>query len=94
MFAYILQGPTVAELDQAQSDEFFRRFAETPGLLHAFELERENDPADTLVVAVWTDREAAQRYIEGSALRREVDQALPGITRTMYAVRNVATGPG
>lgn len=94
MFAYILQGPALADLDRSQSEEFFRRFAETPGLLHAFELEREDNPADTLVVALWTDREAAQSYIEGSALRREVDEAVPGITRTMYAVRDVVTGPG
>lgn len=94
MFAYILQGRAMADLEPAQSEEFFRRFAETPGLLHAFELEREDDPADMLVVAVWTDREAAQRYLEGSALRQEVDEAVPGITRTMYAVRDVATGPG
>jgi quinol monooxygenase YgiN len=94
VFAYILRGPALGDVEPAQSAEFFKRFAETPGLLHAFELEREDDPADILVVAVWTDREAAQRYIEGSALRREIDEAVPGITRTMYAVRDVVTGPG
>jgi heme-degrading monooxygenase HmoA len=83
MFAYILKARAPAD-DQAK--EFFRRFKETPGLLHAFDLQGVDDSEDGVVVAVWESREAAERYLQGAPLRREVDEAYPTVTRTMYEV--------
>ena len=83
MFAYILRA---RQEPNTQFAEFFRRFKETPGLLHAYSLEGEENPSDGLVVAIWESREAAQRYLERSPLRREVDQAVPSVTRTFYTV--------
>jgi len=85
MFAYLLRAPVAP--DEAHGEEFFRRFLESPGLLHAFELVGVEDPNDNVVVAVWEDRAAAERYLDGNPLRREVDEAVPGVTRTMYEVR-------
>lgn len=83
MFAYILR---VYAAPNEQTKEFFRRFTETPGLLHAFSLQGVEDSEDSVVIAVWESREAAERYLQGAPLRREVDVAYPTITRTMYEV--------
>ncbi len=85
MFAYLLR--TTTPVDEAQGAEFFRRFLETPGLLHAFDLTGIDNPNDQVVVAVWEDRSAAERYLNESPLRREVDGVLSDVTRTMYEVR-------
>lgn len=84
MFAYILRVHTQPS---EETDEFFRRFKDTPGLIHAFNLQGADDPEDGVAVAVWESREAAERYLE-SQLRNEVDVALEGVTRTMYEVRD------
>ena len=81
MFVYILRAQ---QPPGEQLNEFFRRFKETPGLVHAYNLQEEENPNEGAVVAIWESREAAQRYIEGSPLKREVDQATPGVTRTFY----------
>ena len=83
MFAYILRALAAPD-DQAS--EFFRRFKETPGLLYAFDLQGVEDAEDAAVVAIWESREAAERYLQGASLRREVDEAYPSVTRTMYKV--------
>ena len=83
VFAYVLK---VHAQPSEQSNEFFRRFKETPGLLHAYSLQGVNDAEDSVAVAIWESREAAERYLSQSALRREVDQGMPGITRTLYDV--------
>jgi heme-degrading monooxygenase HmoA len=85
MFAYILRADSPPD---EKTDEFFKRFVETPGLLHAFDLRGVNDPDDTLVVTIWQDRKAAEDYLNKSPLRKEVDQTISGITRTMYEVLN------
>ncbi|MEX2446633.1 MAG: hypothetical protein WD734_04790 [Dehalococcoidia bacterium] len=85
MFAYTLRSRMAP--DTEQGDDFFRRFIETPGLTHAFELRGVDDPSETLLVAIWETREAAERYLNEAPLRREVDQAIPDVTRTMYEVR-------
>ena len=85
MFAYILRASSAPD---AQTDEFFRRFKEAPGLLHAYSLQGEEDPNEGIAIAIWESREAAVRYLETSSLRREVDQAITGVTRTFYAVRD------
>jgi heme-degrading monooxygenase HmoA len=85
MFAYLLK---VRSLPDEQADQFFRRFKEVPGLLHTYDLQGIDDPEDAVVVAVWESREAAERYLNGAPLRKEVDQSIPGITRTMYEVRD------
>lgn len=85
MFAYILR---VHQAPDEQSAEFFRRFKETPGLLHAYALQGEEDSNDGVAVTIWESREAAMRYLESSPLRREVDQAVPAVTRTLYNVRD------
>jgi heme-degrading monooxygenase HmoA len=69
-----------------QAKDFFQRFKEVPGLLHAFDLQGVDDPADGVVVALWESREAAERYLGGAPLRRDVDEAYPTVTRTMYEV--------
>lgn len=83
MFSYILRMHAPAD---PKTDEFFRRFKQTPGLLHAYDLQGVEDPEDAVVVAIWEDRAAAEAYLEKSALRKEVDEAYPQITRTMYSV--------
>lgn len=83
MFAYILSAKA---LPTAQSNEFFRRFKETPGLVHAFSLQGVDDPEDSLAVAIWESREAAEDYLRTSPLRQEVDQTLPTVTRKMYEI--------
>lgn len=83
MFAYILRAQ---QARNDQTEDFFRRFKEVPGLLHAYALQGEENPNEGLVVAIWESREAALRYIESSSLRREVDRAVPSVTRTMYNV--------
>lgn len=53
---------------------------------YAFDLQGVEDPADAVLVAVWESREAAERYLQEAPLRREVDEAYPAVTRTMYDV--------
>ncbi len=79
MFAYSLRAD---ELPSDQTNEFFRRFKDTPGLLHAYSLQGEDDPNDSIAVAIWESREAAERYLQSSPLKRDVDQAMPSVTRT------------
>ena len=84
MFAYILYAPNTPQTPQ--TEEFFRRFTETPGLLYAFDLLAEEGKDEGAVVAVWESKEAAERYLNGAPLRQEVDQALPQVRRVMYRV--------
>jgi hypothetical protein len=58
----------------------------TPGLLHAFDLAEVGDPDQSIVLAVWENREAAERYLSQAPLRQEVDEAIPQIKRVMYEV--------
>jgi hypothetical protein len=44
------------------------------------------------VLAVWEDRAAAERYLNSAPLRKEVDGALPSVTRTMYEVLGTKMG--
>ena len=85
MFSYILRLHAPAD---TQSDEFFKRFKQTPGLLHAYNLQGVEDPEDGVVVTIWESRNAADAYLQGAELRRDVDKAYPAITRTMYDVRD------
>ena len=84
MFAYILRVHTVPS---AATDDLFRRFKETPGLLHAYSLQGVDDPAEGEVVAIWDSRDSAEAYLR-SQFRQQVDQSIPGVTRTMYEVRD------
>ena len=83
MFAYILR---VHAAPDEQAKEFFQRFKQEPGLLHAFDLQGMDDREDGVMLAVWESREAAERYLNGAPLRQEVDAALPQVKRTMYEV--------
>ena len=83
LFAYILR---VHQAPSDETNEFFRRFKDTPGLLHAYSLQSEDDPNDSVAIAIWESREAAERYLQSSPLKRDVDQAMPTVTRTFYAV--------
>lgn len=85
MYSYILRLHAPAD---TQSDEFFRKFKQTPGLLHAYNLQGVEDPEDGVVVTIWESRDAADAYLQGSDLRKDVDKAYPEITRTMYDVRD------
>ena len=85
MFAYILRVNAPAS---EQTDEFFRRFKETPGLLHAYSLQGAENPDDGIAVAIWESKEAAERYLAGAPLRQQVDAEIPTVTRTMYEVRD------
>jgi heme-degrading monooxygenase HmoA len=84
MFAYILYAPNTPQTPQ--TEEFFRRFTETPGLLYAFDLMAEDGQHEAAVVAVWDSRESAERYLNQAPLRREVDELMPQIRRVMYRV--------
>lgn len=84
MFAYILRAHT---RPTDQTDEFFARFKGTAGLVHAFSLQGVDDPEDTVAVAIWESRQAAEGYL-ASQLRQEVDREMEGVTRTMYEVRD------
>jgi len=75
MFAYILR---VQAAPDEQAKEFFERFKETPGLLHAFDLQGVDDSEDGVVVAVWESREAAERYLGGRAAATRSGPGLPG----------------
>ena len=86
MFAYILKAPGTPPTEQ--TDEFFHRFTQEPGLLYAFDLQGIEDPEDAFLVAIWDDRAAAEQYLAKAPLRKEVDEALPAVSRTKYAVRN------
>jgi heme-degrading monooxygenase HmoA len=90
MFAYILRAPGVPPTPQ--TEDFFRRFTETPGLIQAFDLQGVDDPGDAVVLAIWEDRAAAERYLNSAPLRKEVDGALPSVTRTMYEVMGSKMG--
>ena len=85
MFSYIL---TVNAPADPQSDDMFRRFKETPGLLHAYDLEAVDSPNDMVVVTIWDNEESANAYLQKAPLRKEADAAYPGIKRTMYRVRD------
>ena len=83
MFAYILSVRT--EPDE-QSAALFERFKQVPGLLHAYQLQGEDDPADGRVVSIWASRDDAVRYLEQAELRRTVDESYPDVERVMYTV--------
>jgi heme-degrading monooxygenase HmoA len=85
MFAYILHAQN--NVPNEQTDDFFRRFTQTPGLLHAFELIPANGEGDSAVVAIWESREAAERYLNSAPLRKQVDESIPQVKRVMYEVR-------
>lgn len=85
MYSYILRLHAPAD---TQSDEFFKRFKQTPGLLHAYNLQGVEDPEDGVVVTIWESRDAADAYLQRSDLRKDVDKAYPEVTRTMYDVRD------
>lgn len=84
MFAYILRASLAPN---EQTDDFFRRFKEQPGLLHSYSMQGADDPSDSVVIAIWESREAAERYLKSAPLRSEVDQAVR-VTRTLYTVRD------
>jgi len=84
MFAYILKPPPMPR--SRQTDEFFSRFKQTPGLLHAYNLEEVGKLDQSLVVAVWESKEAAERYLSSDPLKKQVDETITGVTRTMYEV--------
>ena len=83
MFAYILSVRT--EPDE-QSAALFERFKQVPGLLHAYQLQGEDDPEDGRVVSIWASRDDAVRYLEQAELRRTVDESYPDVERVMYTV--------
>jgi len=85
MFAYILRAQ---QAPKEQAADFFRRFKETPGLLHAYDLQGEENPNEGIMIAIWESRKAAERYLASSPLKREVDQAVPSVSRTFYTVLN------
>lgn len=70
----------------AKSDEFFRRYKETPGLVHAYFLEEEGEPNKAEIVSIWESKEDFSRYVESAPLRREVDEAIPSVKRIGYKV--------
>jgi heme-degrading monooxygenase HmoA len=83
MFAYVLRT-TQAHGERAK--DIFRRFKESPGLLHAYLLQGEADANDAIMVAIWESREAAERHLAASPLPREWDQTAPDTTRPFYTV--------
>lgn len=82
MIAVIMKYPTTGDRDK---DELFRRFVrDTPGVLHAYQLENAEGGA---TVTVWESQAARDAYMK-TTLRSDVDTALPGLTREVYSVVN------
>jgi hypothetical protein len=80
LIAVILKYPTTGEREK---DELFRRFVkDTPGVLHAYQLESSTGGA---TVTIWESQAARDAYM-ASSLRSDVDAALPGLTRDVYEV--------
>lgn len=80
MIAVIMKYPTTGDREK---DELFRRFIrDTPGILHAYQLE---SPTGGATVTIWESQEARDAYMSTS-LRSDVDAALPGLTREVYSV--------
>lgn len=80
MIAVIMKYPTTGDRDK---DELFQRFVrETPGVVYAYQLENAEGGA---TVTVWESQEARDAYMQ-TALRGDVDTALPGLTREIYSV--------
>ena len=80
MIAVIMKYPIVGDRDK---DELFQRFVkDTPGVIHAYQLE---SPDGGATVTIWESQAARDAYM-GSILRTEVDTALPGLTREIYSV--------
>ncbi len=84
MFVHVFEAEF--GLPSERTAELFRRFKETPGLLHAYSLQRADDPAAGMVIGVWESRDAYNQYLEHSPLRREADVAVRGARRTLYDV--------
>ena len=82
MFASTTRAPGIR---QDQSLEFFRRFKDTSGLLHAYFLKGADGFEDAQIVSIWESRDALEEYLRASPLRREVDQVAP-VARAMYEV--------
>lgn len=81
MIAVIMKFPVTGDRDK---DELFQRFIkQTPGVLHAYQLE--ND-AGGATVTIWESQSARDAYM-ASTLRSDVDTALPGLTREIFTVR-------
>ncbi len=85
MFACIVATHTRAPENEAPIMEYYNKFLETPGLLHAYVSRGMDDPMAVRSVAVWESREACERYLE-SQLRGQIDYALPPINRVTYEV--------
>ncbi len=67
------------------NDKLFERFvAETPGVIGAYQLEGADGGT---TITIWESEEVRDAYLK-SPLRTEIDAALPGLTRTLYKVRN------
>lgn len=80
MIAVIMKYPTAGDRDK---DELFRRFVkDTPGVLHAYQLESATGGA---TVTIWESQAARDAYM-ASSLRGDVDTALPGLTREVFDV--------
>ncbi len=80
MIAVIMKYPTTGDRNK---DELFQRFVrDTPGVLHAYQLENDGGGA---TVTIWESQEARDAYMKTS-LRTDVDTALPGLTREIYSV--------
>ena len=82
LIAVIMKYPTVGDRSK---DELFHRFVrETPGVLNAYQLE---SPDGGATVTIWESQEARDAYMK-TMLKTDVDTALPGLTREVYAVIN------
>ncbi len=80
MIAVIMKYPTTGDRDK---DELFRRFVrDTPGVLHAYQLESATGGA---TVTIWESQAARDAYMS-TTLRADVDTALPELTREVYSV--------
>jgi heme-degrading monooxygenase HmoA len=82
MLAVIMKFP---QQPGPENDKLFKRFVdETPGVVHAYQLEG-TDGGTT--ITFWESEKARDAYLN-SPLRNVVDAALPGLNRTVYNVRN------
>lgn len=76
---------TYQRSQRAEEADLFARFtASTPGVVHAYQLE---DGDNGATVTIWESKEARDAYMK-SALKNEVDAALPSLSRRIYTVRD------
>jgi hypothetical protein len=70
------------------TDDIFRRFKSTEGVVAAYQLVGVDNPEDLVTFTVWKDDASRLKYMNESPIKREVDLTWKKQTRTVYTVRD------